>query len=269
MRRHRRRYLAPGQAWVRPAAAAASPGAAADAGVAGPGHGLALGSAADSRAREHRCPAAGKTLMSAPVSAIRSWALVTPKPGMAAQPGDLPLAGLAEGRDPRVQHGDLAGQAAGVADHHRQDEGVPGGEEGAVQGLGQPGGPGAHPAAGQFRQDRGVRLAGDDGLEHGAAGDAADVADARRELQAAILRQLRAAPHLRSAGPEPPMSSGGTNDPVTGPCPVTPASQAGSSRPALNQAESQLTALQKYPRPSIAESRGLGRRGPRAGRSGR
>src|SRR5579875_2624625 len=126
MRRHRRRYLAPGQAWVRPAAAAASPGAAADAGVAGPGHGLALGSAADSRAREHRCPAAGKTLMSAPVSAIRSWALVTPKPGMAAQPGDLPLAGLAEGRDPRVQHGDLAGQAAGVADHHRQDEGVPG-----------------------------------------------------------------------------------------------------------------------------------------------
>jgi len=36
------------------------------------------------RAQEHRCPAVGKTLMSVPVSAMMSCAVMIPNPGMAS-----------------------------------------------------------------------------------------------------------------------------------------------------------------------------------------
>ena len=60
---------------------------AADVGVTASGGVLPLARPADSRTRgasraqEHRCPAVGKAVMSVPISPIRSWAVLTPKPG--------------------------------------------------------------------------------------------------------------------------------------------------------------------------------------------
>ena len=85
---HRRRSLAPRKVWVRPALAAVSPSVPPMQGLPRPVAFFPLRLPADSltrgayRAQEARCPAVGKALMSMPISAIRSWAAVIPKPGM-------------------------------------------------------------------------------------------------------------------------------------------------------------------------------------------
>ena len=95
--------------------------------------------------------------MSVPISAIRSWAFFTPKPGICVELGDLPLVRLAQDGDLLVQHGDLGAVVVDVVQHHRQDEGVLGGEERAVQGIPQPGKLTAHHAAGHLREHPGLR----------------------------------------------------------------------------------------------------------------
>ena len=77
-------------------------------------------------AHDTRCPAVGKAVMSTPISAIRSWA-VLPEAGDLVELGDLPLVRLEQDADPLVQHRDLGGELVDVVQHHLQDEGVVGG----------------------------------------------------------------------------------------------------------------------------------------------
>src|SRR6266567_8623206 len=86
MRLARRRYFAPRNDWVRPALIAASPRAADRQGLPRPVALLPLRFPADCFtwgdhfAQETRWPAVGNTVISAPVSAIMSWAQTGPMP---------------------------------------------------------------------------------------------------------------------------------------------------------------------------------------------
>src|ERR1039457_830958 len=88
MRLHIRRYCAPGKVWVRPVLMDASPRVPPMQGLPRPVAFLPLRLPADSLTRgavlaqEARCPAAGKALMSTPIPAMRSRAVVIPNPGM-------------------------------------------------------------------------------------------------------------------------------------------------------------------------------------------
>jgi hypothetical protein len=137
--------------------------------------------------------------MSTPISPIRSLGRPDAEAGDAVELGDLPLVRLAQDGDPLVQHADLGGELVDVVQHHLQDEGVVGGEERAVQGLPQLGDLPPHPGPRLLREGFGVALAGDDGAQHVAAGDAMDVADHARQLQVRVLQQLLAALLLRGA----------------------------------------------------------------------
>ena len=73
------------------------------------------------------------------------------------------------------------------------------GQEGAVQGFFQPADLAAHAAAGQLGQHR-VAFPGDDGLQHGPAGDPVDVGDHAGQLQVRVFEQFFHSLHLGGAG---------------------------------------------------------------------
>ena len=80
--------------------------------------------------------------------------------------------------DPGGEGGDLGGDRVDPVQHHARQEGVVIGEV-PGQGLLKHAVLSAHAAAGQLRQRAGVTLPADQGVEHGAAGGAEDVADHR------------------------------------------------------------------------------------------
>ena len=156
---HRRRYLAPRKVWVRPALAAVSPGVPPMQGLPRPAAFFPLRLPADSLTRGGLPGPGGQ------VPGGREGAHVDadlgdqvlgggdPEAGDAVQLGDLPLIRLAQPGDLLLQHRDLGGVMVDVPEHHRQDEGVPGGEERAVQASSSPSCGASRP--GHLRQPQG------------------------------------------------------------------------------------------------------------------
>ena len=76
------------------------------------------------RAQEHRCPAVGKTVMSTPISPMMSWAVMTPKPGMASSWAIWCSYGSHSTAIFSSSSLDLGGEWSMLREHHLQDEGV-------------------------------------------------------------------------------------------------------------------------------------------------
>src|SRR5258707_9893561 len=104
--------------------------------------------------------------------------------------GDLAQVRFGQYLDLLGERLDLGGVVVDGGEHHGQHGGVLAGEERAVQRLFKPFDLGAHGAAGQLGQHRGVTLPGGDSVQHVPAGDAVDVGDDAGQFQVPVFQEL-------------------------------------------------------------------------------